>query len=150
MCDCLLCAPYRGPGPQPRHVPRLEIEPVTLWFTHLHSIHWAPPTGAKQHLFLIPYSSRDHLCLLSPVKLRTELLLTKLLREIIFGITIKRKPTPYVISKHTILLHRHIDRVIIPRSTFKQLYIFVCRCAYTHVYVYKVPGWVLFYSFMLQ
>ena len=25
-------APHWGPGPQSRHVPRLGIEPVTLWF----------------------------------------------------------------------------------------------------------------------
>ena len=30
MCGCLLCAPYWGPGPQPRHVPSLGIEPATL------------------------------------------------------------------------------------------------------------------------
>ena len=27
------------PGPQPRHVPCLGIEPATLWFAGLHSIH---------------------------------------------------------------------------------------------------------------
>ena len=32
MCGCLSCAPHWGPGPQPRHVPWLGIEPVTLWF----------------------------------------------------------------------------------------------------------------------
>ena len=35
-----------GPGPQPRHVPWLGIELVTLWFTGLHSIHWATPARA--------------------------------------------------------------------------------------------------------
>ena len=34
MCGCLSCAPYGGPGPQPRHVPRLGIELVTLWFCY--------------------------------------------------------------------------------------------------------------------
>ena len=43
MCGCLLYTPYWGPGPQPRHVPWLGIEPATLWFTGLHSIHWATP-----------------------------------------------------------------------------------------------------------
>ena len=33
MCGCLSHAPYWGPGPQPRHVPWLGIEPATLWFT---------------------------------------------------------------------------------------------------------------------
>ena len=52
MCGCLSCAPYRGPGPQPRHVPWLGIEPVTLWFTGQHSIHWATLARAVC-LFLI-------------------------------------------------------------------------------------------------
>ena len=43
MCGCLSCAPYWGPGPQPRHVPWLGIELAALWFTGLRSIHWAPP-----------------------------------------------------------------------------------------------------------
>ena len=30
MCGCLLCAPYWGPGLQPRHVPCLGIELATL------------------------------------------------------------------------------------------------------------------------
>ena len=29
---CLLCTPFWGCGPQPRHVPWLRIEPVILWF----------------------------------------------------------------------------------------------------------------------
>ena len=33
MCDCLSCGPHWGPGPQPRHVPWLVIEPATFWFT---------------------------------------------------------------------------------------------------------------------
>ena len=37
MCGCLSCSPHWGPGLQPRHVPWLEIEPVTLWFTGQHS-----------------------------------------------------------------------------------------------------------------
>ena len=46
MCGCLLCAPYWGPGPQPRHVPWLGIEPATLWFAGQHWIHWATPARA--------------------------------------------------------------------------------------------------------
>ena len=41
------CTPNWGPGPQPRHMPRLGIEPVTLWLTSLHSIHWTTPGRAK-------------------------------------------------------------------------------------------------------
>ena len=36
---CLLCTPNQGPGLQPRHVPRLGIEPVTFWITGPCSIH---------------------------------------------------------------------------------------------------------------
>ena len=39
VCGCLSCAPYWGPGLQPRHVPRLGIEPVTLWFTGWCTVH---------------------------------------------------------------------------------------------------------------
>ena len=34
------------PGPQPRHVPWLGIESVTLWFTVWHSIHGTTPARA--------------------------------------------------------------------------------------------------------
>ena len=47
MCGCLSCAPIWGPGQQPRHVPWLGIEPVILWFTDHHSIHWATPARAE-------------------------------------------------------------------------------------------------------
>ena len=47
MCGCLLHAPYRGPGPQPRRVPSLGIEPVIFWFTGQRSTHWATPARAK-------------------------------------------------------------------------------------------------------
>ena len=45
MCGCLSRTPYWGPGPQPRHVPWLGIEPMALWFAGRHSIHWAAPAG---------------------------------------------------------------------------------------------------------
>ena len=52
---CLSYAPYWGPGPQPRHVPWLGIEPATLCFAGRHSIHWATP--ARLHLvFWVPLS----------------------------------------------------------------------------------------------
>ena len=53
MCGCLLCAPYWGPGLQPRHVPWLGIEPVTHWFTGQHSIHDPHQPGLKCLLFLL-------------------------------------------------------------------------------------------------
>ena len=45
---CLSHAPIWGPGPQPRHVPRLAIQLVTFWFAGWRSIHWA--TLARAHL----------------------------------------------------------------------------------------------------
>ena len=46
LCGCLSPAPHWASGPQPRHVPWMWIEPVTLWFTGQHSIHWATPARA--------------------------------------------------------------------------------------------------------
>ena len=43
MCGCLSHAPYWGPGRQPRHVPWLGIEPVTLWFTQSTEPHQPGP-----------------------------------------------------------------------------------------------------------
>ena len=40
MCGCLSCAPYRGPGLQPRHVPWLGIKSAALWLAGPHSVHW--------------------------------------------------------------------------------------------------------------
>ena len=39
VCGCLSCTLKQGPGLQPRHVPQLGIEPVTLWFAGLRSVH---------------------------------------------------------------------------------------------------------------
>ena len=50
MCGCFSRTPYWEPGPQPRHVPWLGIEPVTLWFTGQRSIHWATPARVR-HFF---------------------------------------------------------------------------------------------------
>ena len=36
-------------APQPRHVPWLGIQLVTLWFAGQHSIHWATPARAALH-----------------------------------------------------------------------------------------------------
>ena len=57
MCGCLSCTPYWGPDPQPRHVPWLGTEPVTLWFTSLRSIHRATPGRAPVISFSIIFSS---------------------------------------------------------------------------------------------
>ena len=57
VCGCLLCALYWGPDLQPRHVPWLGIEPVTLCFTGPHSIHWATPARAIQCAKLTKYGN---------------------------------------------------------------------------------------------
>ena len=56
---CLSHTPFWGPGLQPRHVPRMGIEPVTLWFTGWCSVHWATPTRALFYrlLYLFIHSS---------------------------------------------------------------------------------------------
>ena len=44
MCGCPSCGPHWGPGPQPRHVPWLGIEPATL--------------GSQPTLNLLSYNSQ--------------------------------------------------------------------------------------------
>ena len=53
MSGCLSCTPSWGPGLQLRHVPWLGIEPVTLWFTGLYSIHWVTPARATYGLLIV-------------------------------------------------------------------------------------------------
>ena len=44
----LMCPTYTAePGPQPRRVPWLGIQPATLWFAGRHSIHWATSARAE-------------------------------------------------------------------------------------------------------
>ena len=50
MYGSLSHAPYWGPGPQPRHVPWLGIQPATLWFAGWHSIHLATPARVQNFL----------------------------------------------------------------------------------------------------
>ena len=59
-CGYLLSASNQGPGLQPRLVPWLGIEPVTLWFTGLHSIHWAIPARARGQILM--GQARDDFC----------------------------------------------------------------------------------------
>ena len=51
MCCSLSCAPYWGPNLQPKHVPCLGIEPVTLGIPGQHPIHVA--TSARAETFII-------------------------------------------------------------------------------------------------
>ena len=53
MCGCLSCALHWGPGPQPRHVPWLGIEPLTFGFSGRCSIHWATPARAQLTSFYV-------------------------------------------------------------------------------------------------
>ena len=64
MCGCLSHTPYQGFGPQPKHVPWLGIELVTLWFAGWHSICRATPTRAVSH-FLYPTLNQRTLKLFS-------------------------------------------------------------------------------------
>ena len=52
MCDCLLHTRYWEPGPQPRHGPWLGIQPMLLWLTGWHSIHWATPARVRIYIFV--------------------------------------------------------------------------------------------------
>ena len=80
MCGWLSCAPNWGPGPQPRHVPWLGVEPVTLWFAGQHSVHWATPARAiyiSIYSLCFPYLCKLfqrrfvlYLCIHSPYPLR--------------------------------------------------------------------------------
>ena len=48
---CLSHAPSWRPGPQHRHGPWLQIEPVTFCFAGWHSVHWATPARARNFKF---------------------------------------------------------------------------------------------------
>ena len=52
MCGFPLHGPHWGPGPQPRHVSWLAIEPATLWFVGQRSTHWAIPARAISYFFI--------------------------------------------------------------------------------------------------
>ena len=58
MCGCLSRAPYWGPGPQPRHVPRLGIEPTIPWFAGQCSVYWATPGRAVIQFWTKIYDAR--------------------------------------------------------------------------------------------
>ena len=47
------CAPYWGPGPQPRHVSWQWIEPATIQFVGWHSTHWDTPVRAGPFLYFL-------------------------------------------------------------------------------------------------
>ena len=45
-------SPNGEPGPEPRHVPRTGIEPVTFWFAVWCSTHWPTPARVVPFFFL--------------------------------------------------------------------------------------------------
>ena len=65
MCGCLSHALQWGPGPQPRPVPWLAIEPATLWFAGQHSIHRATPARAIEYTCFLGSESKHFLNLIS-------------------------------------------------------------------------------------
>ena len=53
MCGCLMCAPYWGPGLQPRHVPYAGNQTGNPLVYNQHSIHWATPARARNFIFKV-------------------------------------------------------------------------------------------------
>ena len=49
-----LARPHWGPSLQPRHVPWLGVQPVTLWLAGQCSIHWATPARARLTFVINP------------------------------------------------------------------------------------------------
>ena len=66
MCGCLSCAPYWGPGPQPRHVPWLRIKTNNPLVCSPRSIHWATPARAKEQFFRQDLSAQVLVMAMSP------------------------------------------------------------------------------------
>ena len=64
MYGCLSHAPSWAPGLQPRHVPWLGMETVTLWYTDWCSIHWATPARAVNVILFGKRSSQMQLRIL--------------------------------------------------------------------------------------
>ena len=60
MCGCLSCAPYWGPGLQPRNVPGLVIQSAIPWLAG-HSVHWATLARVffKDFLFIFREKGRE-------------------------------------------------------------------------------------------
>ena len=73
ICGCLSCATYRRPGLQPRHVPWLGIEPETLWFAGLHSIHWIKPARARNYLFIYFFTNTGNALLVGLISIMSKL-----------------------------------------------------------------------------
>ena len=52
---CLLPTSKSGPGPQPRHVPRLGIKPAAFQFIVQCSTHWATPARDRNYFWQVMY-----------------------------------------------------------------------------------------------
>ena len=70
MCGCLSHALYWAPSLQPRHVPWLGIELVTLWFIGWHLNHWETPA---RDLFSSTLFPSGYMIRLSPQRLNCPL-----------------------------------------------------------------------------
>ena len=68
MCGCLSCTPYWGAGLQPKHMPWLGVELVTLWFTaHTQSTKLHQPDFIKQFKKTSPLHEKGAFSLPAPI-----------------------------------------------------------------------------------
>ena len=65
MCGCLSHAPYWGPDPQPRHVPSLGIELVTLFGSEAGTQSTEPHQPGPPHVSVVPLVPQPPLLSLS-------------------------------------------------------------------------------------
>ena len=84
LMSCFSHAPNWGPGPQPRHVPWLGIEPATFWVAGWHSIHWGTPvratpgSGLKEDHFSTDWGWGDGLGMIQMHYIQAHILLCSL------------------------------------------------------------------------
>ena len=60
MCGCLLCAPYWGPGPKPRHVPYTGNRTSDPLFPKPALNHYATPARAQSVFLLVRETEKEN------------------------------------------------------------------------------------------